>query len=58
MWWFLIAIFIVCWLLCAHVAEWRGRSGKLWFWLGAVFGPLALIALALLPERPETTAWR
>jgi len=45
-------------LLCvafAHfsglIAERRGRSVRAWVWLGAVFGPLALVVVALMPPR-------
>ena len=35
----------------SRLAERRGRSGPTWMWLGALFGPLALIAVGLLPRR-------
>jgi hypothetical protein len=33
----------------------RGRSTKLWYWLGAIFGPFAVLAVALLPPASEHT---
>jgi hypothetical protein len=44
-------------VLAARIAERRGRSRKTWFWLGFLFGPVALAAVALLPKtREETTS--
>jgi MFS family permease len=34
--------------LSGWIAGRRGRSTKLWYWLGAIFGPFALLAIALL----------
>lgn len=34
--------------LSGWIAGRRGRSTKLWYWLGAIFGPIALLAIALL----------
>ena len=48
-----ILLFIVCGLLSARLAQWRGRRVQPWIWLGIVFGPLAWIALALLPSHRE-----
>jgi hypothetical protein len=38
--------------LSGWIAHRRGRSIKLWYWLGAIFGPIAPLALALLPPVP------
>jgi len=43
-------------LLSGSIAGRRGHSTKLWYWLGAVFGPIALLAIALLPTIPTTPA--
>jgi hypothetical protein len=36
-------------LLSGWIAERRGRSTRLWYWLGAIFGPIAPLVVALLP---------
>ena len=38
-----ILVWIVCGVAAAFVAENRGASGLLWFFLSVVFGPLGLI---------------
>lgn len=35
--------------LTAKTAERRGRSVKVWTWLGVIFGPLAWVVVLLLP---------
>jgi hypothetical protein len=47
---------IVIAYLTADTAQRRGRSVKAWMWLGLIFGPLAWLAVALLPsiKREET----
>ena len=45
----LLSLGVVCICLSGWIAERRGRSVKLWCWLGAVFGPIAPVAVALLP---------
>jgi hypothetical protein len=47
--WFFFGV--VCPGLSGWIAERRGRSIKLWCWLGAIFGPIALVAVALLPPQ-------
>jgi hypothetical protein len=55
----LVAVFVV---LCATLARHKGRSIGPWIALGLIFGPIALIVLALLPSKraltpaPTTTA--
>lgn len=43
------------WLALAGLTAWlakeRGRSGRLWFVAGAIFGPFALLAVGLAPVR-------
>lgn len=45
---------IVAWLtvagLTAKVAVGRGRPGGLWFFLGVLLGPLALLVAAVAPR--------
>jgi hypothetical protein len=43
-------------LLSGRIAGRRGHSTKLWYWLGAILGPIALLAIALLPPIPPTSA--
>jgi hypothetical protein len=45
----LLILAIACIALSGWIAERRGRSVKLWCWLAAFFGPIAPLALALLP---------
>jgi hypothetical protein len=52
-----VALAVAFMVLSGRLAERRGRSGRTWMWLGALFGPFALIAVALLPPRRyQTTA--
>jgi MFS family permease len=46
---------IVCTLLSGWIAGRRGRSTRLWYWLGAIFGPFAPVVIALLPPAREPT---
>jgi hypothetical protein len=39
--------------LSGWIAERRGRSTRLWYWLGAIFGPIAPLVVALLPPARE-----
>jgi len=45
---FLLANFVAMYL-AGQVAFHRGRSRRNWLWLGASFGPFALVTVALLP---------
>jgi MFS family permease len=47
---------VVFTFLSGWMAGQRGRSLKLWFWLGAILGPIAILAIALLPPVPATPA--
>ncbi len=42
-------------LLCARMAQqmaaYQNRSVRFWIWAGAITGPLAPMALAILPRR-------
>jgi hypothetical protein len=42
--------------LSGWIAGRRGHSTKLWYWLGAMLGPIALLAVALLPPAPTAPA--
>lgn len=33
------------------IARRRGRSFRVWIWIGAIFGPFGLLAAVLLPRR-------
>lgn len=46
-----VALAGACCFLCGRIAESRGRSIKAWVWLGAIFGPIALLVVAFLPSR-------
>ena len=50
-----VVVCIFCILLSGWIAGRRGRSAKLWYWLGAIFGPFAALAVALLPPATEHT---
>jgi hypothetical protein len=49
-----IVLAIACCFLCGRIAEHRGRSIRAWVWLGAIFGPLALLLVATLPRHGPT----
>jgi MFS family permease len=42
--------FIVSIYLAGRIAEGRGRSFKIWAWIAAVIGPLALPLVLLFPN--------
>jgi MFS family permease len=42
---------IICIYLAGRIAERRGRSFKIWAWIGAIIGPLAFPLVFLLPDR-------
>ena len=50
----------IAWLafaaLTAFVANARGRSTGIWFLLGVVLGPLALVAVLVMPRPGEAAA--
>jgi NO-binding membrane sensor protein with MHYT domain len=41
---------IISIFLAGRIAEQRGRSVKVWAWMGAIIGPLALPMLFLFPN--------
>jgi hypothetical protein len=46
-----LALLMVCSIhLAGGIAERRGRSFKIWAWIGAIIGPLALPLLFLFPN--------
>ena len=46
-------LLVVPTFLSGWIAERRGRSTTLWYWLGAIFGPIAPFVVALLPPTSE-----
>jgi len=51
MWtWTLIIGSLASIALSAHMAQVRGRSPKVWFWVAFLVGPLAPLALVILGE--------
>jgi hypothetical protein len=48
-WLLLLLVNVVTMYFSGQVALRRGRSLRNWLWLGAVFGPFALVTVALLP---------
>jgi len=50
---FLLGLWLLIGYGCYSVANSKGRRGGLWFILGALFGLLALLILALLPAVPK-----
>ena len=46
-------LFVVCTFLSGWIAGRRGRSVKLWCWMGFIFGPIAPLVVALLPPAGE-----
>ena len=54
-----IVLAIACCYLCGRLAGHRGRSIRAWVWLGAIFGPLALLLVAALaPVGRKTSTCR
>ena len=51
------ATIIITWLICAGLAGWlagrRNRDDGLWAVMGLFLGPIAVIAVLLLPKRTE-----
>jgi hypothetical protein len=43
-------------VMSLRTAERRGRSGKVWMWLGILFGPFAWATVALLPPIRKQSA--
>ena len=41
---------VICIYLAGRIAERRGRSFKIWAWIGALIGPLALPLVFLFPN--------
>ena len=49
LWW--LAAWVACALFSGHLAEQKGRCTACWLLWGLLFGPLALLAAAGLPDR-------
>ena len=45
-----LVVFIVSIVLAGRMAERRGRSFKIWAWIAAFIGPLALPLVLLFPN--------
>ena len=52
-WSLAIALFILPTYASGLVAKRRGRNVRTWYWIGALFGPFALIAVSLLPSSKQ-----
>jgi hypothetical protein len=50
----LLLLLWACIPLSGWIAERRGRSIKLWCWMGFIFGPIAPLVVALLPPAPPS----
>jgi NO-binding membrane sensor protein with MHYT domain len=54
MWsWIFIIACLTSIALADHMARVRGRSPRAWFWIAALVGPLAPLALLILGRRSE-----
>ena len=53
-----VVLAIVCCYLCGRIAGRRGRSIQAWVWLGAIFGPFALLLVVTLPLHGKETSTR
>jgi hypothetical protein len=53
-WVFFPILSFACIPLSGWIAERRGRSIKLWCWMGFIFGPIAPLVVALLPPAPPS----
>jgi hypothetical protein len=53
-WVFPTILSFACIPLSGWIAEHRGRSIKLWCWMGFIFGPIAPLVVALLPPAPPS----
>lgn len=47
----IIALWLACSAFCGYLAEEKNYCWQCWFGLGLVFGPIALLAIAGLPNR-------
>ena len=48
---FIVAIWILCGILCAYIATQKKRSGVAWFFIGVAGGIFAIIAIAAVPSK-------
>jgi len=51
----LIIINLICAVFCCHLARAKNLEIGAWFWGGFLFGLIALIAAAGMPERNDQT---
>lgn len=56
----LVSLFIwfSCALVCEAIATSKGRSGLLWAVSGLLFGPFAVVLVAVLPKDQDAIDWR
>jgi hypothetical protein len=52
-WMFFTILLFACIPVSGWIAERRGRSIKLWCWMGFIFGPIAPLVVVLLPPASE-----
>jgi hypothetical protein len=45
---------VACAYYAGKIARRRGRSGRAWIWLGAIFGLFALLIVWLLPAKRKS----
>jgi hypothetical protein len=55
-WFLVIALYVASTYVAGVVAEQRGRNVRTWYWMGALFGPPALLAVWLLPSGKEAAS--
>ncbi len=49
----MLLLLITLTYMTGMIAERRGRRVKTWYWMAAIFGPFALLAVAVLPRKDE-----
>lgn len=45
-----VTVWILSGLLCAFIASQKGRNGLGWFFIGALFGVFAVVAIIAVPS--------
>ncbi|OVE80087.1 hypothetical protein BVY01_00925 [bacterium I07] len=45
---------VVCAIICADIAESRGRQPRRWFVAGFILGPLGILLLFMLPKNDNS----
>lgn len=49
----IFASMAICANVCSRIAERKRRGAEEWFVCGVIFGPVAIVAVLLLPQLPE-----